>query len=131
MSLAPQQYEDFFGPAATNIFNSNIGLEDVSNVGVAKPDSQKSYEMGTRPRGHQYVRLLRPHPTDLATGSEPTGNSPGTWLTSNLVPDGLWWFRWPSPQMVRPIGACQLTLARRNPFRLKGLRKSAWLSFSS
>ena len=42
--LVPQQYEDFFGPAATNIFNSNIGLEDVSNVGVAKPDSQKSYE---------------------------------------------------------------------------------------
>jgi uncharacterized glyoxalase superfamily metalloenzyme YdcJ len=42
--LVPQQYEDFFGPAATNIFNSNIGLEDVSNVGIAKPDSQKSFE---------------------------------------------------------------------------------------
>ncbi len=42
--LIPQQYEDFFGPAATNIFNSNIGLEDVSNVGIAKPDSQKTYE---------------------------------------------------------------------------------------
>ncbi len=42
--LVPQQYEDFFGPAATNIFNSNIGLEDVSNVGVAKPDSQHVYE---------------------------------------------------------------------------------------
>lgn len=42
--LVPQQYEDFFGPAATNIFNSNIGLEDVSNVGVAKPDSQKAFE---------------------------------------------------------------------------------------
>lgn len=43
--LVPQQYEDFFGPAATNIFNSNIGLEDVSNVGVAKPDSQKTFEI--------------------------------------------------------------------------------------
>ncbi|MCA9230856.1 MAG: DUF1338 family protein [Planctomycetales bacterium] len=42
--LIPQQYEDFFGPAATNIFNSNIGLEDVSNVGIAKPDSQSAYE---------------------------------------------------------------------------------------
>jgi uncharacterized glyoxalase superfamily metalloenzyme YdcJ len=42
--LIPQQYEDFFGPAATNIFNSNIGLEDVSNVGVAKPDSQAAFE---------------------------------------------------------------------------------------
>lgn len=42
--LIPQQYEDFFGPAATNIFNSNIGLEGVSNVGVAKPDSQGKYE---------------------------------------------------------------------------------------
>lgn len=42
--LVPQQYEDFFGPAATNIFNSNIGLDDVSNVGVSKPDSQSSYE---------------------------------------------------------------------------------------
>ena len=42
--LVPQQYEDFFGPAATNIFNSNIGLEDVSNVGVAKPDSQAAFE---------------------------------------------------------------------------------------
>lgn len=46
VELIPQQYEDFFGPAATNIFNSNIGLEGVSNVGVAKPDSQKSYEAG-------------------------------------------------------------------------------------
>lgn len=44
IALIPQQYEDFFGPAATNIFNSNIGLQDVSNVAVAKPDSQKSYE---------------------------------------------------------------------------------------
>lgn len=44
IKLVPQQYEDFFGPAATNIFNSNIGLEDVSNVGVAKPDSQSVYE---------------------------------------------------------------------------------------
>ena len=42
--LIPQQYEDFFGPAATNIFNSNIGLEDVSNVGIAKPDSQQTFE---------------------------------------------------------------------------------------
>jgi uncharacterized glyoxalase superfamily metalloenzyme YdcJ len=42
--LVPQQYEDFFGPAATNIFNSNIGLEDVSNVGIAKPDSQTAFE---------------------------------------------------------------------------------------
>lgn len=42
--LVPQQYEDFFGPAATNIFNSNIGLEDVTNVGVAKPDSQTAFE---------------------------------------------------------------------------------------
>ncbi len=44
VNLIPQQYEDFFGPAATNIFNSNIGLEEVSNVGIAKPDSQQSYE---------------------------------------------------------------------------------------
>jgi uncharacterized glyoxalase superfamily metalloenzyme YdcJ len=44
VKLVPQQYEDFFGPAATNIFNSNIGLEDVSNVGVAKPDSQAAFE---------------------------------------------------------------------------------------
>ena len=42
--MIPQQYEDFFGPAATNIFNSNIGLEDVSNVGIAKPDSQTAFE---------------------------------------------------------------------------------------
>lgn len=42
--LVAQQYEDFFGPAATNIFNSNIGLEGVSNVGIAKPDSQSSFE---------------------------------------------------------------------------------------
>ena len=42
--LVPQQYEDFFGPAATNIFNSNIGLEDVSNVSVAKRDAQQAYE---------------------------------------------------------------------------------------
>ena len=42
--LVPQQYEDFFGPAATNIFNSNIGLEDVSNVGISKPDSQRTFE---------------------------------------------------------------------------------------
>ena len=44
VQLIPQQYEDFFGPAATNIFNSNIGLKEVSSVGVAKPDSQESYE---------------------------------------------------------------------------------------
>ena len=44
VQLIPQQYEDFFGPAATNIFNSNIGLKEVSNVGIAKPDSQKTYE---------------------------------------------------------------------------------------
>ena len=44
ISLVPQKYEDFFGPAATNIFNSNIGLDDVSNVGVAKSDSQSSFE---------------------------------------------------------------------------------------
>ncbi len=43
--LQPQQYEDFFGPAATNIFNSNIGLEDVSNVGVSSPDSQEAFEL--------------------------------------------------------------------------------------
>ena len=46
VKLVPQQYEDFFGPAATNIFNSNIGLKDVSNVAVAKPDSQKTFESG-------------------------------------------------------------------------------------
>lgn len=44
VALVPQQYEDFFGPAATNIFNSNIGLEGVSNVGIAKPDSQTAFE---------------------------------------------------------------------------------------
>ena len=42
--LVPQRYEDFFGPAATNIFNSNIGLDEVSNVGIAKPDSLGSFE---------------------------------------------------------------------------------------
>jgi len=42
--LIPQKYEDFFGPAATNIFNSNIGLEDVTNVGIAKPDSLADFE---------------------------------------------------------------------------------------
>jgi len=42
--LVPQQYEDFFGPAATNIFNSNIGLEDVSNVGLATQESQQQFE---------------------------------------------------------------------------------------
>ncbi|MEM8944901.1 MAG: DUF1338 family protein [Planctomycetota bacterium] len=42
--LLPQQYEDFFGPAATNIFNSNIGLDGVSNVGVADRESQSAYE---------------------------------------------------------------------------------------
>lgn len=42
--LLPQQYEDFFGPAATNIFNSNIGLADVSHVGVARPNSQHAFE---------------------------------------------------------------------------------------
>ena len=46
VELIPQQYEDFFGPAATNIFNSNIGLGGVSNVGIAKRDAQKSYEAG-------------------------------------------------------------------------------------
>ncbi|MEL7500400.1 MAG: DUF1338 family protein [Planctomycetota bacterium] len=44
VKLVPQQYEDFFGPAATNIFNSNIGLEEVSNVGIAKPDAQSAFE---------------------------------------------------------------------------------------
>ncbi|MEM7785877.1 MAG: DUF1338 family protein [Planctomycetota bacterium] len=44
IQLKPQRYEDFFGPAATNIFNSNIGLEDVSNVGIAKPDSLAAFE---------------------------------------------------------------------------------------
>ncbi len=52
--LIPQQYEDFFGPAATNIFNSNIGLQEVSNVGIAKPDSQKSYEAAL---GRQVVNM--------------------------------------------------------------------------
>ena len=42
--LIPQKYEDFFGPAATNIFNSNIGLEDVANAGIAKPDSLEDFE---------------------------------------------------------------------------------------
>lgn len=42
--LVAQQYEDFFGPAATNIFNSNIGLEGVSNVGVSTEDSKKVFE---------------------------------------------------------------------------------------
>ena len=42
--LVPQQYEDFFGPAATNIFNSNIGLEGVSNVGLATQESQQQFE---------------------------------------------------------------------------------------
>ena len=41
IELVPQQYEDFFGPAATNIFNSNIGLDDVSRVGIAKADQVK------------------------------------------------------------------------------------------
>lgn len=44
IKLVPQQYEDFFGPAATNIFNSNIGLEGVSNVGVATDDSKQVFE---------------------------------------------------------------------------------------
>ena len=44
VKLVPQQYEDFFGPAATNIFNSNIGLEGVSNVGVATDDSKQVFE---------------------------------------------------------------------------------------
>lgn len=44
INLVPQKYEDFFGPAATNIFNSNIGLDDVSNVGVATADSQSEFE---------------------------------------------------------------------------------------
>ncbi len=44
VQLIPQTYEDFFGPAATNIFNSNIGLDDVSNVGIAKPDAQQEFE---------------------------------------------------------------------------------------
>jgi len=42
--LVAQQYEDFFGPAATNIFNSNIGLEGVSNVGLATAESQERFE---------------------------------------------------------------------------------------
>ena len=44
VQLIPQVYEDFFGPAATNIFNSNIGLEGVTNVGISKPDSQHLFE---------------------------------------------------------------------------------------
>jgi uncharacterized glyoxalase superfamily metalloenzyme YdcJ len=44
IKLIAQRYEDFFGPAATNIFNSNIGLDDVSNVGVAAVDSQAEFE---------------------------------------------------------------------------------------
>jgi len=44
IKLVPQKYEDFFGPAATNIFNSNIGLDDVSNVSVAAGDSQADFE---------------------------------------------------------------------------------------
>lgn len=44
VELVPQKYEDFFGPAATNIFNSNIGLQGVSNVGVAKPNSLADFE---------------------------------------------------------------------------------------
>ncbi len=44
ITLVPQKYEDFFGPAATNIFNSNIGLDDVSNVGVTTADSQTEFE---------------------------------------------------------------------------------------
>jgi len=44
IKLVPQKYEDFFGPAATNIFNSNIGLDDVSNVGVTMVDSQPDFE---------------------------------------------------------------------------------------
>jgi len=54
VTLEPQQYEDFFGPAATNIFNSNIGLEDVSNVGIAKPDSQAAFE---RMLGQQVINM--------------------------------------------------------------------------
>ena len=42
--LEAQQYEDFFGPAATNIFNSNIGLEGVSNVGLATAESQDQFQ---------------------------------------------------------------------------------------
>ena len=42
--LVAQQYEDFFGPAATNIFNSNIGLEGVSNVGLATEESQDRFQ---------------------------------------------------------------------------------------
>ena len=38
--LLPQTYEDFFGPAATNIFNSNIGLDDVTNVGISKTEKE-------------------------------------------------------------------------------------------
>ena len=44
VKLVRQKYEDFFGPAATNIFNSNIGLDDVANVGVAKPNSLVDFE---------------------------------------------------------------------------------------
>lgn len=44
IQLIPQKYEDFFGPAATNIFNSNIGLDDVSNASVTAVDSQPDFE---------------------------------------------------------------------------------------
>ena len=44
VNLVAQQYEDFFGPAATNIFNSNIGLEGVSNVGLATEESQERFQ---------------------------------------------------------------------------------------
>ncbi len=42
--LVPQLYEDFFGPAATNIFNSNIGLDNVSNVSVTSIDARADFE---------------------------------------------------------------------------------------
>jgi len=55
IKLVPQKYEDFFGPAATNIFNSNIGLEDVSNAGIATVDSQADFEtMLDRPVVNMY-----------------------------------------------------------------------------
>ena len=52
--LVPQQYEDFFGPAATNIFNSNIGLQDVSKVQVERREAQSAYEVAL---GRQVVSM--------------------------------------------------------------------------
>lgn len=44
IELIPQIYEDFYGPAATNIFNSNIGLKNVSNVVATGEDAKAVYE---------------------------------------------------------------------------------------